>query len=98
MRHIANKDLKLSDVPAAGKEWGEFALTFNGYEIHGDFAACAAIANRKQPQTLTDYRTCLFFEQRRWRHFDLEPKGEDLKYISALLKGIRTKIENEEFE
>lgn len=98
MEHIANKDLKPADLPKGLRNWGEFALTFDGYLVHGSFEACAKIANRKAPNTLTEYRTCLFFEQRRWRHFGVEPEGEALVYIRSLVAGIRAKLKARELE
>jgi hypothetical protein len=87
---IANRALKSTDIPARiSARWDEFALTFDGYEYHGSVTACAKIANRKKPTTLTEYRTCLFFEQRRFHHFGVGPDGEDLTYIRTLLAGIR---------
>lgn len=93
---IPNKDLKLSDLPDRHADWQDFALTFHGYEIHKSFEACAKIANRQAPKTLTEYRTCLFFEQRRWRHFGEVPKGKDLAYIRSLLDGIRAIMKKKE--
>lgn len=84
--------LKLSDIPAPGATWtqiGEFALTFDGYEYWGSFEKCAEIANGHNPQDLIELRTCLFFEQRRWRHYGLTPEDEDLDYIRGLVESIR---------
>ena len=75
-----------------------FALSFDGYEHHGSYARCADIANRweaaykknrSRPRSLDDLRTCLFFEQRRWRHFDAFPDTEAMRYIRSLLTEIR---------
>lgn len=97
-KQIANKELKLADVPLTLATWNEsaqeFALTFDGFEHHGSFEACAKIANDMAPTSLTEYRTCLFFEQRRWRHFDSDPQGKDLVYLNSLLEGIRNKIKS----
>lgn len=99
-KEITNKDLRLSDVPQRLVIWNEriqeFALTFNGYEFHGGFDECKAIAEKRSPTTLTDYRTCLFFEQRRWRHYGSDPEGEDLRYLRWLLSGIRERVRNGE--
>ncbi len=95
-KKIPNPKLKFADIPARLDRWNQsaqkFALTFDGYEHHGSLEACAKIANRKVPKTLTDYRTCLFFEQRRWRHLDCEPGKKDLAYIRSLLAGIRKMV------
>jgi hypothetical protein len=92
---IANSDLKPSDIPDPDAEWTEiwiFALSFNGYEHWGSFEVCGAIANERRDQTLTDLRTCLFFEQRRWRHFGDYPDGEDSLYIRNIVREIHTRL------
>jgi len=33
-------------------------------------------------------RCALFFEQRRWRHIDAHPRGDDLAFIEALVDRI----------
>ncbi len=35
---------------------------------------------------------CLFFEQRRFRHFGYDPEGEDLRYVAGLVDKIREYI------
>ena len=92
---ITNDKLRLSDVPAADANWdrlAEFALSFNGYEILGSFEACAAIANGRKHDTLTNLRACLFFEQRRWHHFGEAPDREGIAYIRGLIEDIRHKV------
>ncbi len=42
---------------------------------------------------LDDLRTCLFFEQRRWRHFDRHPDEKSMTYIRALVEAVRGKTE-----
>jgi hypothetical protein len=37
-------------------------------------------------------RTCLFFEQRRWRHFGDEPDEEAMEYIRSVVQKIRAKL------
>jgi hypothetical protein len=88
---ISNEDLRRRDVPAASADWAAiwaFADTFNGYKVHGSFAACAAIANEQRSETLTDLRTCLFFETRRWHHFGDDPDEESEPYIRSLVQRI----------
>lgn len=84
---------------------GRFALTFNGYEWCGSFEQCAKVGNRGAdlfresgilPRSLAELRTCLFFEQRRWRHFGLDPDEPARRYISALVEAIREKVRAEE--
>ncbi len=101
---IANADLTRFDVPSSGAAWaeiGKFALSFNGYEYWGSFEKCAEIANRWRdayhsesslPDSLAELRTCLFFEQRRWRHFGLDPDEEGTNYIHAIVERIRERV------
>jgi hypothetical protein len=96
---ISNHNLVLSDVPDENGDWLDidiFALTFDGYKYHGTFTKCAEIANEHRDNTLTDLRTCLFFEQRRWRHFDESPDEDAIQYIRGLVQKIRDKIANGE--
>lgn len=45
-----------------------FAMTFNGYEAHGSFDACARAAKAKRRASLEDLRNELFFACRASRH------------------------------
>lgn len=81
-----------------------FALTFDGYEHFGSSERCAEVANNVQhlfhetgalPNNLDTLRGCLFYEQRRWRHFDETPDGEAWRYIQALVAAIRNAIPDE---
>jgi hypothetical protein len=97
IEHIRNIDLKESDVPTNLTNWveiEEFALSFNGYEELGSFEKCAEIANAQRHETLTNLRTCLFFEQRRWRHFGETPDVNAMEYIREILEKIRCKVIN----
>lgn len=94
---VPNADLRVEGVPGPNAEWSEiarFALTFDGYAHWGSFDRCAEIANapRKPPEMLTELRTRLFFEQRRWRHYGYSPDEEALKYIRGLVDEIRTRV------
>lgn len=101
MSEISNDNLTILDIPKFDAGWGEigrFALTFNGYDFHGGIHACGEIANQwleayekngTYPTTLTDLRTCLFFEQRRWRHYGYEPDENTMRYVRGLISGIR---------
>jgi len=95
MRKIVNKDLTLSNIPNPDASWdeiGEFALTFDGYNVWGSFDKCAEIANARKHESLTDLRTCLFFEQRRWRHFGENPDEETMIYIRGMVEKIRSMV------
>lgn len=107
---IANRDLQYAHLLPDNADWwqiAEFALTFDGYSHWGSFDKCAEIANRwaaayaeerATPESLTELRTCLFFEQRRWRHFGDSPDDESMPYIRALVKGIRNRVQAGELE
>ncbi len=107
MNLIPTPSLRSPDVPGDSAAWAtisQFALTFPGYEWAGSFKECADLANsarhgyeistdRQVPKLMLDeLRACLFFEERRFRHFGAEPSGEDLLYIRALVQGIREKV------
>jgi hypothetical protein len=92
IREISNEQLRESDIPGPGADWqaiSEFALAFDGYQIWGSFEKCAEIANARRAESLTDLRTCLFFEQRRWRHFGEQPDEEAMAYIRGILEQVR---------
>lgn len=69
-----------------------YALTFDGYSYARDHlnTDCGDLANRRRQEyaksgewngTFEELRCCLFFEQRRYRHFGEGPGGEDLDAI-----------------
>ena len=92
---IKNTDLTLSDIPGPLAKWEEiekFALTFDGYEKWGSSEKCAEVANAKRSDTLTELRTCLFFEQRRWRWNGGPPEDDLIAYARDLLVKIRAKV------
>jgi hypothetical protein len=94
-RHVPNDRLVAARIPPTAASWHEisrFALTFDGYAQCGSFTRCAAVANARRHATLTDLRTCLFFEQRRWRHLDAEPDAAAMAYIRDLLEQIRARV------
>jgi hypothetical protein len=102
LKRIPNEKLDKADVFDATAPWPEiemFALTFNGYEAFPD-ETCANSANRVMDEfsknakildklTLTELRTCLFFERRRCRHCDWVPDADGMICIGALLNLIR---------
>jgi hypothetical protein len=102
-REIPNGELTLDRIPAPGADYfdviSEFALTFNGYGYYPD--TCGEIANDAierygdcgvVPDSLSELRACLFYEQRRWRHFGEDLDAEALEYIHALVEAIRTEV------
>ena len=68
-----------------------FALSYYAYDHHTDVGARANRtreayrATGELPETESELRLALFFEQRRWRHFGVDPDEEAWAYIGALL-------------
>ena len=94
-RLIANKSLLVEKIPRASANWNaiqRFALTFDGYAAWPD-GMCAEIANARRTGTLTELRTCLFYEQRRWRHFGEVPDDEAMHYIRGIMEKIHEHVQ-----
>jgi hypothetical protein len=92
---IPNDALRLDALPPPDADWPEvwrLADTFNGYKHWGSFKRCAEVANARRDSTLTDLRTCLFFECRRWHHYGDDPDEEDAPYIRGLVEKIREMV------
>lgn len=104
MNRIPNSQLIEKDIPSRRARWitiETFALTYNGYTQWGTFKKCRTVAkqgitlykeNKELNQSLTDLRTCLFFEARRWKHFEKTPNKKGLEYIHALVEAIRMRV------
>ena len=100
---VPSTDLQPGDVPRVSDGWDvvfEFALSYDGYAHYGD--RCGEIANRaagdysthgRLPDSVDVLRACLFFEQRRWRHFGETPDAEARDYFDALLEAIRQRAQ-----
>ena len=95
MDEIPDDQLTFAAIPRPDADWdeiGAFALTIDGYERAGSFEALAEIANARRRASLADLRMCLFFEQRRWRHFGDEPDEDGMQYIRELVCLIRHSV------
>jgi hypothetical protein len=99
---ILSAELQQDDIPGRDADWwptiNEFALSFDGYERFGSFDACAEMANKCAeryhadgllPAELDTLRACLFFEQRRWRHFEANPDEGTMAYLHTVLAHMR---------
>lgn len=89
---IPNESLSETDLPPPNADWNQvsqFAITYDGYERCGSFEKCADIANARLGGSLHNLRTCLFFEQRRWRHFGDYPGEEHMAYFHRIIEEIR---------
>lgn len=90
---VPNGRLTASAVPPVTASWHAivgFALTIDGYKAIGQ-KQCGPLANRVKSEfsrnaasvetlSLTELRSCLFFEQRRFNHFGHEPQDIDRPY------------------
>ena len=104
MNNIPNSQLIESDIPNQRASWKKiepFALTFNGYKHWGSFKKCREVASegvklyreKKQlNQSLTDLRTCLFFESRRWKHYEKNHSKKGMEYVHILVEAIRVRV------
>jgi hypothetical protein len=101
-RIIWNDELRCEDLPSRDDSqmtWIEFALTLDGYKEKGGSEKCAAFAREvhlrwtsdaRLPRDLSDLRSALFFEQRRWRWSAEQPFTEsEWRYWHALVDAIR---------
>lgn len=93
----------LKEIPLPNASWERisiYALIHNGYTHNTDLANFANsvsvyFSDKKEipePLEICDLKDCLFYEQRRFRHFGYAPTGEDFEYIKALISGIRKRI------
>lgn len=92
---MPNASLVAGQIPLENADWEEinvFAHTFDGYAESGSFERCAVIAHQRLHDTLSELRTCLFFEARSWRHRGDEPGNGDLAYLRGLVRQIREKV------
>ncbi len=99
MRRIPNSYLTLSDIPSPGADInsiGLFALTFDGQEHWGSVEECARVADPQRQSTLTDLRTWLYFERRRWRQLGEAPDEKSEDYWRSLVEEIRARVQAEE--
>jgi hypothetical protein len=108
MNNIPNSQLIENDIPSRRDPWKKilpFAHTFNGYKHWGSFEKCRQVArhgvdlhkaDQDSKQSLTDLRTCLFFEARRWNHFEKTPSKKSMDYIHALVEAIRILVRAKE--
>lgn len=108
MNKIPNSQLIVGDLPSRRAAWKNiipFAQSFNGYEHWGSVQKCREVARRgvalhkanlDLTQSLTDLRTCLFFEARRWKQLEKDPSKAGLEYIRALLEAIRMRVHAKE--
>lgn len=100
---IQHHELREEHLPRPGAQWAKivpFASTFNAYEQLGGFKPAAIAGNHKVRNlsacTLTDLRSALFFEYRRYNHLGYDPDGQAMLHLHALVEEIRRRIQNGE--
>lgn len=94
-QQVANNELTPADIPSFKEVWWRiepFALTFDGFRYWGSVEKCAEIAQARRPGSLTELRTCLFYEARRWNLAGKPPDVASMKFIRALVYAIREKV------
>ncbi|HEX7620475.1 MAG TPA: hypothetical protein VF359_04685 [Anaerolineales bacterium] len=108
MNTIPNSQLIEEDLPSRRAAWMKilpFAQSFNGYEYWGSVQKCREVAkegvalhkgNKDLSQSLSELRTCLFFEARRWKHLEKKPTKSGLEYVHALVEAIRMRVRTKE--
>ena len=99
IQEVGNAELTPSDIPSFKETWARiesFALTFDGFKHWGSVEKCAEVAQAKRPGSLTELRTCLFYEARRWKLAKKPPDVPSMKYVRALVYAIREKVDSGE--
>ncbi|HYJ19777.1 MAG TPA: hypothetical protein VEW72_11460 [Burkholderiales bacterium] len=94
-QELSNTELSPADIPSFKEAWNRiepFALTFDGFKYWGSVEKCAEVAHEKRMATLTELRTCLFYEARKWKQAGKTPDIVSLRYIRALVYAIREKV------
>jgi hypothetical protein len=95
MRENDNKDLSQLDISSTDADWSvvrSFALTFDGYDVSRSFAKYVELANTRGHDSLTDPRTCLYFEQPLWCHREKNPDKNAKAYIRSVIEQIRSRV------
>jgi len=98
VRLIPNSYLTLSDIPPPDADInaiGLFALTFDGHEHWGSVEECARVTESQGQSTLTDLRTWLYFERRRWHQLGEDPDEEAESYWRGLVEQIRAQVQTD---
>jgi hypothetical protein len=106
METIPNDALRLDELPgpdAGGTDVWRLADTFNGFKHWGSLERCAEIADRRfydqqRDSNLTELRTCLFYECRRWHYFGELPDWHCEPYVRGLVEKIRERVATGQLE
>jgi hypothetical protein len=96
VRLIPNSYLTLSDIPSPDADINAielFALTFDGDEHWGSVEECARVVNSQGQSTLTDLRTWLYFERRRWHQIGQAPDEKAEGYWRSLVEKMRARVQ-----
>lgn len=98
-QEVGNAELTPADIPSFKEAWRRiepFALTFDGFKYWGSVEKCAAVVQARRPGSLTELRTCLFYEARKWQLKGTAPDAASMKFIRALLYAIREKVDKQD--
>jgi hypothetical protein len=97
MQEVGNSELTPADIPSFKEVWARiepFALTFDGFRYWGSVEKCAAVAQARRPGSLTELRTCLFYEARKSQMDGKAPDAIAMRFIRALVYAIREKVDS----
>jgi len=94
-QEVGNSELTPADIPSFKEPWARiepFALSFDGFKHWGSVEKCAAVAQARRPGSLTELRTCLFYEARKCQMNGRPPDAKAMRFIRALVYAIREKV------
>ena len=101
---ITNEQLTEAHLPPPDASWdsiASFASSYSGYDHWKTHAECVDVANsaaefylklEEVPGTLDELRTCLFVDFQRYLEYGWTPDELRLKYLRALVEGIRKRL------
>lgn len=92
---ILDERLTVDLIPGRGATWQQIEMFALSYPEGGAASGPPALEYKAKgalPAELSALRSCLWFEQRRWRHQQAVPTGEHLEWIHRLLEAIRAHV------
>jgi hypothetical protein len=95
---IPTRSLKRDAVPSAEAKWeniAAFALTFDPHEMGAYGQKAADLSNASPNSSLTELRSHLYVEQRRWNHLGRVPDGDVMQQLAEIVSLIRQRLTEE---
>jgi hypothetical protein len=104
--HLLQGDFDAVPDPLVWEDGSMLALMFDGYELSMllGLGHCGKFANNIHRQanvsgqwsgSAIELWLCIFFEDRRWRHFGESPEGDDLQELDVLCSAFRRTLISE---